>query len=80
MTNNISPPNAKSASSQSLVPSRQPSTTARTVRSAQEEIATRAYYIYLDRGSPQGCDRQHWLEAEAQVMKARKAGRDSVLM
>jgi hypothetical protein len=47
---------------------------------SRDEIARRAYSIYLDQGSPPGRDVQHWLEAEVQVIKARKAGRGSVLM
>lgn len=38
------------------------------IRPAPDEIAVRAYFIYLKQGSPQGCDVQHWLAAEAQAM------------
>lgn len=80
MTNNILLPNANSGNSRSLMPHSQATPAKSPVRSAQEEIARRAYYIYLNHGSPQGCDMQHWLEAEAQVTKARKTGQGSVLM
>ena len=31
------------------------------------EVATRAYFTYLNEGSPQGQDEKHWLEAEVQL-------------
>jgi len=34
----------------------------------QHDVATRAYYIFLSRGSQSGCDIQHWQEAEAQLV------------
>jgi|UniRef100_UPI00378485AD hypothetical protein len=36
-----------------------------------EEIATRAYFIYISAGCPEGQEMQHWLEAEAQTRLAR---------
>jgi hypothetical protein len=36
-----------------------------------EEIATRAYFIYISAGCPEGQEMQHWLEAEAQTPLAR---------
>jgi hypothetical protein len=36
--------------------------------SSENEISKAAYSIYLARGCPQGQDRQHWFEAEAQVI------------
>jgi len=38
-----------------------------------EEIAFCAYCIYESEGRPQGKDRAHWLEAEAQLIAERKA-------
>jgi hypothetical protein len=32
-----------------------------------DEIAQRAYQVFLERGQPQGHDLDHWLEAEAQL-------------
>ncbi len=32
-----------------------------------DEIAARAYFIYLNAGCPPGMELQHWLEAEAQM-------------
>jgi len=34
---------------------------------SQDEVARKAYDIYLKEGCPQGRDVQHWLEAEAQL-------------
>ncbi|MGA8037325.1 MAG: DUF2934 domain-containing protein [Candidatus Acidiferrales bacterium] len=39
----------------------------------QEEIAVRAYEIYLERGSIPGDDVSHWLEAEAELKQAAEA-------
>ena len=46
----------------------------------RDEVAKRAYSIYLSQGRPQGQDVQHWLKAEAQMLKARKPDLGSVLM
>ena len=32
-----------------------------------EQIAARAYEIFIERGRPEGRDLDHWLEAEAQL-------------
>ena len=44
-----------------------------------EEIAQRAYQVFLERGQPEGHDLDHWLEAEAQLKEtttrpAKRAG------
>jgi len=33
----------------------------------QEQIARRAYEIFIERGQPNGRDLEHWLEAERQL-------------
>jgi hypothetical protein len=33
------------------------------------EIATRAYFIYISAGRPEGQEMQHWFEAEAQLTR-----------
>jgi hypothetical protein len=33
----------------------------------QEQIARRAYEIFIERGQPEGRDLEHWLEAEKQL-------------
>ncbi len=40
---------------------------AHTIRPTHEQVAERAYQIFLERGSPQGHDQEHWFEAEAQL-------------
>ena len=37
---------------------------------AQDEVAKKAYAIYLKEGRPQGHDEQNWLEAEAKMPHA----------
>jgi len=32
-----------------------------------EDVARRAYFTYLNEGSPQGRQERHWLEAESQL-------------
>jgi hypothetical protein len=36
-----------------------------------DEVARRAYFSYVNQGSRQGHDVQHWLEAEAQLIAER---------
>lgn len=44
-------------------------------RPSRDEIARKAYFIYLDQGCQHGQDMQHWLKAEAQVTAARNPSR-----
>ena len=37
------------------------------INPSRADVARNAYFIYLNQGSPQGRDVQHWLEAEAQI-------------
>jgi hypothetical protein len=37
---------------------------------SQEQIARRAYEIFIERGQPEGRDLEHWLEAERQLRAA----------
>lgn len=37
------------------------------MKPTHEQITQRAYEIYLKRGCPEGCDLEHWLEAERQL-------------
>ena len=39
-----------------------------------EEIAIRAYEIYEASGRPEGCDGDHWLEAERELTEKYAAG------
>lgn len=38
-----------------------------------EQIAARAYEIFIERGRPQGRDLEHWLEAESQLRASSQA-------
>lgn len=40
-----------------------------------DEVARRAYFCYVNEGSRPGCDVQHWLEAEAQLLSERNLTR-----
>ena len=44
----------------------------------QEEIAQRAYEIFVQRGRPQGHDLEHWLEAEAELVASRQCSTEQV--
>lgn len=47
-------------------------------QSSQDEVARRAYLIYLQQGSPQGQDLQHWFAAEAQTINASQTDRNEI--
>ena len=38
--------------------------------SLREQIETRAYEIWIASGGAHGSDRQHWLQAEEEILKA----------
>jgi len=38
-----------------------------------EEIAVRAYQLYVDAGSPEGQDIEHWVRAEAQLVAEKQS-------
>lgn len=40
-----------------------------------DEVARRAYFSYVNEGSPQGREVQHWLDAEAQLIAERNRTR-----
>jgi hypothetical protein len=40
-----------------------------------DEVATRAYFSYVNQGSPPGRHVEHWLEAEAEILKERNLTR-----
>jgi len=40
-----------------------------------DEVARKAYFSYVNQGSLQGHEVQHWLEAEAQLIAERKLTR-----
>jgi hypothetical protein len=40
-----------------------------------DEISRRAYFSYVNQGTPQGCDVQHWLAAEEELIAERNRTR-----
>jgi hypothetical protein len=42
---------------------------------AADEVARRAYFSYVNQGSSQGHEVQHWLEAEKQLLAERNLTR-----
>jgi len=42
----------------------------RATKPAQDEVAKKAYAVYLKEGRPQGHAKQNWLGAEAQLQHA----------
>jgi hypothetical protein len=40
-----------------------------------DEVARRAYFSYVNQGSPQGHEVQHWLEAESELIAERNLTR-----
>ena len=40
-----------------------------------DEVARKAYFSYVNQGSPQGHEVQHWLDAEKQLLAERKLTR-----
>jgi hypothetical protein len=42
---------------------------------APDEVARRAYFSYVNQGSMQGHEVQHWLEAEAELLEERELTR-----
>jgi hypothetical protein len=53
----------------SAVPPVSPTPLELTGEITHEEIAIRAYFIYISAGCPEGQEMQHWLEAEAQLTR-----------
>ena len=42
---------------------------------SRDEVARKAYFSYVNQGSPQGRDVQHWLAAEAELIAERNLTR-----
>jgi hypothetical protein len=40
-----------------------------------DEVARRAYFTYVNQGSPQGHEVQHWLQAETELLQERRLTR-----
>lgn len=59
----------KTVRKRSSVPPMSPRAPEVAVEITHEEIATRAYFIYISAGCPEGLEMQHWLQAEAQLTR-----------
>jgi hypothetical protein len=42
---------------------------------APDEVARKAYFTYVNQGSPDGHEVQHWLQAEAELIAERQLTR-----
>jgi Protein of unknown function (DUF2934) len=40
-----------------------------------DDVARRAYFTYVNQGSPQGHEVQHWLQAETELIQERNLAR-----
>ena len=40
-----------------------------------DEVARHVYFTYLNQGAPLGCHVQHWLDAEAELIRERNLTR-----
>jgi hypothetical protein len=47
-------------------------TTSEGAGSLEQEIRERAYQLFCESGYQHGHDREHWLEAERQVLRGKK--------
>jgi hypothetical protein len=63
-------PKSKSNSAEAPKKSRKPAVA--TAKPTSEEIALRAYHIYLERGSTPGNPMQDWLQAERELTESPK--------
>jgi hypothetical protein len=52
----------------SAAPSTNANQTEAQLRPSHDDVARKAFLIYLTQGCPQGRELQHWLEAEAQTI------------
>lgn len=66
---NRSPLESKPAAAMGLLEGHPAASACRTVN--HDAIARRAYELWMMAGNPQGCDRQHWLQAETELLAVR---------
>lgn len=69
------PQNQKPAGSSHPIPVLSPSQNETNFISSSDEVARRAYFAYVNQGSPQGHEAQHWLQAEAELVQERNLTR-----
>lgn len=72
--NNPNNPNLKSASISSPIPTGPPQLATIQPQQVREEVAKRAYSLYLAQGCLEGRDVQNWLAAEAELLNERGRG------
>ncbi|HEV2453738.1 MAG TPA: DUF2934 domain-containing protein [Verrucomicrobiae bacterium] len=71
MKNNEFPQNQKPAGASQPVAVAAPSQNEINFTPSPDEVARRAYFTYVNQGSPQGFEVQHWLQAETELLQER---------
>jgi len=69
--NNKFPQNQKTAAASQSIPILGLSQNEINFTPSPDEVARRAYFAYVNQGSPQGHEVQHWLQAEAELLAER---------
>jgi hypothetical protein len=75
MNENIFSKNQKPATASQRIPVIGPSQNEINFTPSPDEVARRAYFTYVNQGSPQGHEVQHWLQAEAELLAERNRTR-----
>ena len=71
MKNNKFPQNQKPAGDPQPIPVAGTSQNEIDFTPSPDEVARRAYFTYVNQGSPSGHEVQHWLQAEAELIQER---------
>ena len=75
MKQNIFSKKPKPAGASPSIPVIGPSQNEINFTPSPDEVARRAYFTYVNQGSPQGHEVQHWLQAEAELLAERNLTR-----
>jgi hypothetical protein len=75
MKQNIFSKNSKPAGPSPPIPVPGPSQNEINFVPSPDEVARRAYFVYVNQGSSQGHEVQHWLQAEAELLAERSLTR-----
>ncbi len=67
--------NQKPAGTSQPIPVLGPSQNEINFTPSPDEVARKAYFTYVNQGSLQGHEVQHWLQAEAELVQERKLTR-----
>jgi hypothetical protein len=73
--NNKFPKNQKPAGASRLIPVAGLSQNEINFTPSPDEVARRAYFTYVNQGSPMEYEVQHWLQAEAELIQERNLTR-----